>query len=225
MARRVRAKALVGDLSFATSSLFAKLLDGCGQSKSARDTCCVHARFLKTQFSGEVFIQNRLIDVYVRCRCPDDACRVFNRMPEKNTFVWNAVLGASIRFGFLDEAEKMFGSMPEPDQCSWDSMLSGYVQHERFEEALQCFNKMHRENYVLNEYSFGSALSAGAGLKDMDLSRQIQALISKAECLSNVHMGSALVNMYSKHGNVACAQRAFDEMNSRSFLEQLDYML
>ncbi|KAL3728974.1 hypothetical protein ACJRO7_033549 [Eucalyptus globulus] len=218
MARHARVKALAGDLSFATSTLFAKLLDGCGLSKSARHTRRVHARIIKTPFSAEVFIQNRLIDVYARCGCLDDARRVFDRMPEKNTFTWNAILGGLIRSGSLDEAEKIFGSMPEPDQCSWNSMLSGYAQHERFEEALQRFCKMHRENYVLNEYSFGSALSACAGLADMHMGQQIQALISKSECSSDVHMGSALIDMYSKCGNVACAQRAFDEMSSRNIV-------
>ncbi|KAK3419289.1 hypothetical protein EUGRSUZ_J01321 [Eucalyptus grandis] len=205
MARHARVKALAGDLSFATSTPFAKLLDGCGLSKSARHTRRVHARIIKTPFSAEVFIQNRLIDVYARCGCLDDNCRVFNRMPEKNTFTWNAILGRLIRSGSLDEAEKIFGSMPEPDQCS-------------FEEALQCFGKMHRENYVLNEYSFGSALSACAGLADVHLGQQIQALISKSECPSDVHMGSALIDMYSKCGNVAYAQRAFDEMSSRNIV-------
>ncbi|KAI6691856.1 hypothetical protein NL676_019566 [Syzygium grande] len=218
MARHARVKALAGDLSFATSSPFAKLLDGCGQSRSARDARRVHARIIKTRFSAEVFIQNRLIDVYARCGCLDDARRVFDRMPEKNTFTWNAILGGLIRLGSLDEAEKVFGSMLEPDQCSWNSMLSGYAQHERFEEALRCFGKMHKENYVLNEYSFGSALSACAGLADIDLGQQIQALVSKSECLSDVYMGSALIDMYSKCRNVACAQRAFDEMSLRNIV-------
>ncbi|KAL3728972.1 hypothetical protein ACJRO7_033547 [Eucalyptus globulus] len=218
MARHARVKALAGGLSFATSTPFAKLLDGCSLSKSARDTRRVHARIIKTPFSAEVFIQNRLIDVYARCGCLDDARRMFDRMPEKNTFTWNAILGGLIRSGSVNEAEKLFGLMPEPDQCSWNSMLSGYAQHERFEEALQCFGKMHRENYMLNEYSFGSALSACAGLADVHLGQQIQALISKSECSSDVHMGSALIDMYSKCGNVACAQRAFDEMSSRNIV-------
>ncbi|KAK3419284.1 hypothetical protein EUGRSUZ_J01312 [Eucalyptus grandis] len=191
MARHARVKALAGDLSFA------KLLDGCGLSKSARHPRRVHARIIKTPFSAEVFIQNRLIDVYARCGCPDDARRVFDRMPEKNTFTWNAILGGLIRSGSLDEAEKIFRSMPEPDQCLWNSMLSGYAQHKRFKEALQRFGKMHRENYVLNEYSFGSAFSACAGLADMYLGQQIQALILKSKCSSDVHMGSALIDMYS----------------------------
>ncbi|KAL3728979.1 hypothetical protein ACJRO7_033554 [Eucalyptus globulus] len=203
MARHARVTALAGNLSFATSTPFTKLLDGCGLSKSARDTRRVHARIIKTRFSAKVFIQNWLIHVYVRCGCLDDARRVFDRMPEKNTFTWNAILGGLIRSGSLDEAEKIFGSMPEPDQCSWNSMLSGYAQHERFEEALQRFRKMHRENYVLNEYSFGSALRACARLADMHMGQQIQALISKSECSSDVHMGSALIDMYSKCGNVA----------------------
>ncbi|KAK3419294.1 hypothetical protein EUGRSUZ_J01329 [Eucalyptus grandis] len=222
MVRHAQVKALAGYLSFATSSPFAKLLDGCGLSKSARDACRIHARIIRTQFSAEVFIQNRLIDIYVRCGCLDDACRMFDRMPEKNTFTRNAILGGLIRLGSLDEAEKIFGSVLEPHHM------------KDLKKPWRCFGKMHRENYVLNEYSFGSALSACAGLGDMDLGQQIQALMLKSECSSDVRMGSALIDMYSKCGNMACAQpwssnmacaqpwssnmacaqRAFDEMSS-----------
>ncbi|KAL3728983.1 hypothetical protein ACJRO7_033558 [Eucalyptus globulus] len=193
MARHAQVKALAGYLSFATSSPFAKLLDGCGLSMSARDACRIHARIIRTQFSAEVFIQNRLIDVYGRCGCLGDTGRMFDRRPEKNTFTRNAILGGLIRLGSLDEAEKIFGSTPEPDQC--------FMKDSK--KPWRCFGKMHRENYVLNEYSFGSALSACAGLGDMDLGQRIQALMLKSECSSDVRMGSALIDMYSKYGNMA----------------------
>ncbi|GMY12503.1 pentatricopeptide repeat-containing protein At2g13600 [Fagus crenata] len=162
-------KLVVGDLSFLDSSNFAKLLDSCVKSKSVRDTCRIHARIIKTQFSSEVFIQNRLIDVYGKCGCLDDARQVFDRMPEKNTFTWNSIISASTRPGFLDEAVKVFGCMPEQDQCSWNLMVAGFAQHDRFDEALDYFVKMHSEDFVLNEYSFGSALSACSGLMDLKM--------------------------------------------------------
>jgi pentatricopeptide repeat protein len=95
-------------------------------------------------------------------------------------------------------------------------MVSGFAQHDRFDEALEYFSKMHRENFVLNEYSFGSALSACSGLMDLKMGIQIHALVSKSCYSSDVYMGSALIDMYSKCGSVACAQRVFDRMSERN---------
>lgn len=209
MGRCVRLK----NVGFSDSSPFAMLLEACGQARSARDTRRVHAQVIKSPFAAEVFIQNRLIDVYGKCGCLDDSRRMFDKMPQKNTFTWNAILSTLTKFGFIDEAEAVFGSMPVRDQCSWNSMLSGFAQHEMFDEALGCFATMHMEDYVLNEYSFGSALSACAGLVDMSAGEQIHALLSKSPCSSDVFMGSALIDMYSKCGNVESAQSVFDGMS------------
>ncbi|GKV33224.1 hypothetical protein SLEP1_g41754 [Rubroshorea leprosula] len=216
MAKHGLFKQIVGDLSFSDSSLFAKLLDSCVQSKCLLDVRRVHARITKTSFASEIFINNRLVDSYGKCGSLEDARRVFDRMPERNIFSWNSIVTVLSKLGFLNEAARIFGLMPERDQCSWNSMLSGFAQQDRFHEALDYFVKMHEENFVLNEYSFGSGLSACAGSKDLKMGKQIHSLISKSLYFSNVYMGSALVDMYAKCGSVAFARRVFDEMNERN---------
>ncbi|KAK9912838.1 hypothetical protein M0R45_036676 [Rubus argutus] len=211
-------KQVVGDLAFIDSSPFAKLLDSCIRTKSASDARRVHARVIKTQFSSEVFIQNRLIDAYGKCGSLDDARKLFDKMSERNTFSWNSIISALTKLGFIDEAVQTFRLMPEPDQCSWNSMVSGFAQHDHFEEALEYFVNMHGEDFVLNEYSFSSALSSCAGLRELQMGIQIHAFIAKSCYSSDVYMGSALIDMYSKCGSVASAQRVFDWMNVRNIV-------
>ncbi|XP_014492252.1 pentatricopeptide repeat-containing protein At2g13600 [Vigna radiata var. radiata] len=218
MGRHAFVQKVVGDLCFLDSSSFARLLDSCVRSKSGIDVRRIHGRIIKTQFSSEIFIQNRLVDAYRKCGCFDDARKVFVHMPLRNTFSYNAILSVLTKFGKLDEARNVFMSMPEPDQCSWNAMVSGFAQHDRFEEALKFFVDMHSEDFVVNEYSFGSALSACAGLTDFNVGIQIHALISKSRYLLDVYMGSALVDMYSKCGVVISAQKAFDEMVVRNIV-------
>ncbi|EOA30005.1 hypothetical protein CARUB_v10013108mg [Capsella rubella] len=209
---------LAADLSSLTdSSPFAKLLDSCIRTKlSATDVRCVHACILKSGFKNETFIQNRLIDAYGKCGSLDDGRQVFDEMPERNVYTWNSVLTALTKLGFLDEADSLFWLVPERDQCTWNSMVSGFAQHDRCEEALCYFGMMHKEGFVLNEYSFASGLSACSGLNDMNRGVQIHSLIAKSPCLSDVYIGSALVDMYSKCGDVDDAQRVFDEMGDRN---------
>ncbi|XP_019054868.1 PREDICTED: pentatricopeptide repeat-containing protein At2g13600 [Nelumbo nucifera] len=218
MARYGSFRHLVGDLSLPNSTTFAKLLDLCIQSKSLRDGRRVHARVMKTRFASEIFIQNRLIDAYAKCGCIDDAKNLFERMRQKNTFTWNTIISAFTKLGFVDEALNRFRTMPEPDQCSWNSMVSGFAQHDRFEESLEFFINMHSEDFVLNEYSFASALSACSGLMDLKMGSQIHCLMSKSPYISDVYMGSALIDMYSKCGNVVDSQKVFDEMTERNIV-------
>ncbi|KAK1369779.1 Pentatricopeptide repeat-containing protein [Heracleum sosnowskyi] len=207
---------LVGDLSLVTSSPLADLLQQSLQSKSIRHTQQVHARVIKTQFRSEIFIQNRLIDVYGKLRCLDDAHKLFDRMPHKNTFTWNSILCALLNSGHVDQAHKVFGSMPYPDQCSWNSLVSGFAQHERFVESIECVVKMQSAGFALNEYTYGSALSACANLRNVHVGSQIHACIVKSPYALDVYMGSALIDMYSKCGFVDFSRKVFDGMPERN---------
>lgn len=154
--------------------------------------------------------------MYGKCGYLKYARKLFDKMPTKNAFSYNSIIGALTMSGSIDEAERAFTSMPEPDQCSWNLMVSGFAQLEVFDGSLEYFVKMHDENFMLNEYSYGSALSACAGLRDLVMGSQIHASLAKSRFVSDVYMGSALIDMYAKCGNVDCAQKAFDGMTERN---------
>lgn len=190
----------ISDLALPNSSLFANLLQSCIESSSVGECRKLHARILKTHFSSESFILNRLVDVYAKCGSVDDARKLFDRMTQRNTFSYNAVLTVLMRSGNLEEAAGVFMSIPSPDQCSWSSMVSGFVQHGQFKESLEFFKRMHGRNFYINSYSLSSALSACAALMDLRAGVQTHALISQSPLACHVYMGSALINMYSKCG-------------------------
>ncbi|WOG83924.1 hypothetical protein DCAR_0103102 [Daucus carota subsp. sativus] len=216
MSKNGLSRQLVGDLYLITSSPLANLLQQALESKSLRHTQRVHARIIKTHFRSEIFIQNRLIDIYGKLSCLDDAHKLFVRMPQKNTFSWNSILCALLHSGCVDEAYKLFTSMPYPDQCSWNSLVSGFAQHQRFHESIECVIKMHSAGFALNEYTYGSALSACANLRNVQVGSQIHACILKSPCAFYVFMGSALIDMYSKCGFVDCSRKVFDGMPERN---------
>ncbi|XP_021861760.1 pentatricopeptide repeat-containing protein At2g13600 [Spinacia oleracea] len=216
MARNLLFKQDFETFCFTNSSPFAKLLDWCIKSNSVDHGRCVHARILQSQFASEIFIQNRLVDMYGKCGFVEDARKVFDKMHHRNIFTYNSLLSALTRWGFLDEAADVFLGIPERDQCSWNSMVSGFAQHDRFEEAVEYFAGMHREGFVLNQYSFGSVVSACAGLVDLEMGAQVHGLMLKSPFFKDVYMGSALVDMYAKCGAVECARMVFDGMVERN---------
>ncbi|MFS7976982.1 putative tetratricopeptide-like helical domain superfamily [Helianthus anomalus] len=208
---------MVNFLYLSNSSHLATLLELCLKSKpSFKHTQCIHAQIIKSRFCSETFILNRLVDVYGKSGSVDDAHKVFDEIPERNIFSWNAVLSTLTNVGLLDEANRVFGSMPVTDQCSWNSMVSGFAQHDRFSDSIEFFVRMHAQDFVLNQYSYGSALSSCAGLRNMRIGTQIHASVLKSPYEGDVYMGSALIDMYSKCGNVGCAQKVFNRMNQRN---------
>ncbi|XP_073148923.1 pentatricopeptide repeat-containing protein At2g13600 isoform X1 [Henckelia pumila] len=214
-------RALFSDTKFSnlySSSPLAKLLDSCINTKSFHEARVIHACIIKSHFSEEVFINNRLIDVYGKCGCFSYARKLFDNMPTRNTFSCNSMIGALMISGLFDVAERLFCLTPKPDQCSWNLMVSSFAQLEMFDKSLEYFVKMHKENFVLNEFSYGSGLSACAGLRDSIFGAQIHASIAKSRFTSDVYMGSALIDMYAKCGDVDCAQRAFDVMVERNIV-------
>uniref|UniRef100_A0A7N0UGJ7 Uncharacterized protein n=1 Tax=Kalanchoe fedtschenkoi TaxID=63787 RepID=A0A7N0UGJ7_KALFE len=217
MARNELSKHLSADLLFLpNSSLLAKLLDSCVISKSLRHARRVHARIIMSRFSSETFIHNRLIDVYAKCHSLEGARLVFDRMPHRNTFTWNAFLCALTKAGFVYEARDAFGSMPDPDKCSWNLMISGSAQNGYYQDALRYFMQMHNKGFELNEFSFASALNSCAGLMDLKPGIQIHGLMSKIGYAADVYAGSALLDLYSKCGNVESARTFFDGMTVRN---------
>ncbi|KAJ6419330.1 hypothetical protein OIU84_029440 [Salix udensis] len=200
MARHGLVKQIVGsagggDVFFTDSSPFAKLLDLCVKFRSSRDARSVHGRIIQTPFCKEVFIQNRLVDVYGKCGYLDYARKVFDRMSERNVYSYNSIISTLMRWSFVDEGAWLFSLMPEKDQCSWNSMIAGFAQHERFEEALDCF-------------SFKEGV-------------QIHARVMKSEKFRNdLILGNALVDMYAKCGRVNEARCVFDRMPVRNAVSE-----
>ncbi|KAI3677537.1 hypothetical protein L6452_36802 [Arctium lappa] len=209
---------IVNDLHLLNSSPLADLLNLCLKSKSpSKQTQRIHARIIKSRFCSETFILNRLIDVYGKSDFVDDAYKVFDQMLERNIFSWNAVLSTLTNAGLLDEANHIFESMPVTDQCSWNSMVSGFAQRDRFDESVEFFVRMHAQDFVLNQYSYGSALSSCAGSRNMKMGTQIHASLSKSPRIvearwifdtmpiKNIITETSIISGYAKSANVETA--------------------
>ncbi|KAL4304513.1 hypothetical protein GQ457_10G006710 [Hibiscus cannabinus] len=160
----------------------------------------------------------KLLDFYIESNSLIDLCRLHVRIIKSNfaseTFVLVGLIDAYEKCGSLEDSRKL--GYVDDDQCSWNSIIYGFAQQDRFNEAFHYFVRKHGKDFVLNEYSFGGALSACSELIDVILDAQIHVLISKTRFFSNIYIGLALVDMYGKCGNASCGQRAFRDMSERN---------
>ncbi|OIT37300.1 PREDICTED: pentatricopeptide repeat-containing protein At4g14850 [Nicotiana attenuata] len=115
-------------------------------------------------------------------------------------------------------SELVFDEINERNGVSWCTMLAVYEQNDIWEKAFMVFLKARKEDIKPTEFMISSALSACAGMAVLELGRSIHGLAVKACIESNIFVGSALVDMYGKCGNIEDCESAFYEMPERNLI-------
>ncbi|KAK9027329.1 hypothetical protein V6N11_067167 [Hibiscus sabdariffa] len=163
-------------------------------------------------------LSNALMDMYVKCGSLERAQRVFDNMEKKTIVSCTTMIVGYTRFGLLDAARKLFDEMPEKDAVPWNAIIGGYVQAKRSKEALALFHEMQDSGIDPDEVTMVYCLSACSQLGALDVGIWIHHYIEKHRLHLNVVLGTALIDMYAKCGNITKALWVFHEMPSRNSL-------
>eukprot|EP01018_Ginkgo_biloba_P031907 Gb_25356 [translate_table: standard] len=199
---------------------FTSALTACANLTVRKNGKEIHEEIIRSGFQSNVFVGNALVDMYGKCRSLEDARRVFDRMPESNVVSWNAMISVYAQNGHVDEAWKLFQKMPERDVVSWNSVIAGYAQNGHEEEAFTIFYQMLRTGVQPNEFTFAIVLPLCANLEDVGFGKELHEEIVRRGFLSDVYVGSALVDMYSKCGSIENAHRVFGKMSERNVVSR-----
>ncbi|KAF2569829.1 hypothetical protein F2Q68_00024454 [Brassica cretica] len=154
---------------------------------------------------------NAMITGYAHNNRIEEADQLFQVMPERDFASWNTMITGFIRNGEVNRACSLFERMPEKNVISWTTMITGYVQVKENEDALKVFSNMLRDGCVKpNVGTYVSVLSACSDMAGLVEGRQIHQLVSKSVHQKNEIVTSALINMYSKCGELVAARKIFD---------------
>lgn len=190
----------------------------CAQLEDLELGCKFH-RYIRDQgLNMGVRLANALLDMYVKCGDLEKAEELFERMEEKTVVTWTTMVVGYAKLGCLDIARRLFDAMPEKDVVPWNAMLSAYVQAQHGKEALSLFHEMQAMEVKPDEVTMVSCLSACAQIGALDVGIWIHRYIEKHNLSMNVVLGTALVDMYAKCGNIAKALQVFREVPGRNAL-------
>lgn len=175
----------------------------------------LHSQAIKFGFDSDLYVRTGLVDIYARGGDVASAQQLFDTMPEKSLVSLTAMITCYSKHGEIDRARLLFDGMMERDNVCWNVMIDGYTQHGRPNEALELFRQMLSAKVKPNEVTVLSLLSACGQLGALESGRWLHSYIDNNGIQLNVHVGTALVDMYSKCGSLDDARLVFDKINNK----------
>eukprot|EP01018_Ginkgo_biloba_P022611 Gb_35108 [translate_table: standard] len=134
---------------------------------------------------------------------------------ESDVFVGSGLIDMYSKCGSAKDAHNVFGNMSERNVISWNVMIAGYSQNGYGEQALKLFWQMQEVGIKPNQFVFSSVIGVCSSLALMEQGKQVHAQVVKTGFESSIFVGSALIDIYAKYGNIEDAHIVLDKMPLR----------
>ena len=125
----------------------------------------------------------------------------------------NKLIDAYLKCGSVVYARKVFDEVPHRHIVAWNSMIASYIRNGRSKEAIEIYQRMIPDGILPDAFTFSSVFKA---FSDLRLVHEGQRAHGQSVVLgvgvSNVFVGSALVDMYAKFGKMRDARLVSDQV-------------
>ncbi|TXG55682.1 hypothetical protein EZV62_020938 [Acer yangbiense] len=194
------------------------VLKACGSLLALREGREVHGQVLKLGLSSNRSIRLKLMEFYCKCGEFKDAIQVFDEMPDCDVVASTVVITCYFDHGLVERAIDLFNRVKTKDTVCWTAMIDGLVRNGEMSRALDVFREMQWENVRPNEVTIVCVLSACSQMGALELGRWVHSYVGKYRIELNHFVGGALINMYSRCGDIDEARRVFEVMKERNVI-------
>ncbi|CAN6439868.1 unnamed protein product [Victoria cruziana] len=127
-----------------------------------------------------------------------------------NVYVDTAILDMYMKCDSLEDAFNVFDRMSERNVVSWNAMINGYVQVGELQGAIKMFKKMKHAGISIDNFTISILLRICAEMGCLIQGTSIHAHVIKYGFQNSSHVGTLMMDMYRKCGNVEGASQVFD---------------
>ncbi|KAL5986056.1 hypothetical protein ACLOJK_028046 [Asimina triloba] len=176
----------------------------------------MHSLVIKSGLDGYVSIGSALVSLYCKCGILEDAYRVFDHMPVRNTVSWTALITGLAQTLNIQACLELFIQMKrlslQPNDFTFASLLSAYavagsLRHGRTAHCMVI--QMGFDSYVHVE---NALVSMYAKCGSMDEAFFVFQRIPKKDLIS----WNSVITGYAQHGLAVQALDLFHEMESKT---------
>uniref|UniRef100_A0A0D9X7B4 DYW domain-containing protein n=1 Tax=Leersia perrieri TaxID=77586 RepID=A0A0D9X7B4_9ORYZ len=174
----------------------------------------------------DIFSWNSMIAGYAQAGYCGKAYELFCKMENydvrRNVITWNTMISGYIRNGDDERAFELFQMMEsygvKRDTATWNILIAGSVHNGYYDRAFRIFRQMQsllmRPDYI----TILSIIPAFANLIASWKVREIHACVFHHNLELDGKIANALINAYSKSGDLASACAVFDMHPSRNII-------
>lgn len=208
----------------ADSFTLGSLLAACADMALLRRGKEVHAQAIVRGLHLNTFVGGALIEMYSKCEDLESARMAFDEVTVRDTATWNVLISGYACCNQIENIQSLIQMMKadgfEPNVYTWNGILSGHVENGHHELALRLFADMQTSNMRPDIYAVGIILPACARLATISRGKQVHAHSIRRGYESDIHIGAALVDMYSKSGSIKHAMQAYKRISHPNLVSQ-----
>ncbi|XWS09755.1 hypothetical protein CRYUN_Cryun39dG0016500 [Craigia yunnanensis] len=165
--------------------LYSKILHDCALKGSLSLAKVIHGKIIENGFEPDLHLWNSLVNVYAKCGSFGYACKVLDRIPER-------------------------------DVVSWTALFSGLVNEGYGSDVLGLYCFMKKDGILPNGHCLVTALKACSLSLELFFGTLLHGEGVKVGVLLDVFVGSSLVDLYAKCGEMKLAERVFVYMDKKN---------
>ncbi|RWR78502.1 pentatricopeptide repeat-containing protein [Cinnamomum micranthum f. kanehirae] len=152
----------------------------------------------------------------LECKCIHSV--IIRRGFDINELVLNSLLDAYAKCNLVELAWKLFDSTKERDLFSWSAMIGGFAHCGRPDEAMALYQEMKMAQQKPNSVTMLSLLEACSISADLERLKWAHCMAIRNGMMSEVAVGTAILETYAKCGEVDESRRVFNEMPERNIV-------
>lgn len=117
--------------------------------------------------------------------------------------------------GEIDSASYIFDSATEPSSLLYNAMIRALTLYGITKRTIEIFFQMHSLGFRGDNFTFPFVFKSCADLSDVWCGKCFHSLILRSGFVFDMYVGTSLVDMYVKCGDLIDARKLFDEMPVR----------
>ncbi|CAI9114551.1 OLC1v1015303C1 [Oldenlandia corymbosa var. corymbosa] len=196
---------------------FSLLFELCSKSKNYGDAKKIHDYFLRSSCRSDLLLNNKVLDMYVKCGSMTDARRVFDHMPDRNLDSWNLMISGYGFNGLGDDGLALYDQMRKlglrPNGVTFLAVLDACASVDAIDEGFLHFESMKTEYRMepgIEHYLGLLGLLAKCG----HLAEAEEFVAKKLPFEPTTDFWEALMNYARMHGDIDLEDRAEELMIS-----------
>ena len=130
-------------------------------------------------------------------------------------FLGSKLLNCYAKFGLLAESRWVFDRIINNNLSLWNSILVGYFRSGHYGEVLRQYSNLRQRKIGLDTWAITFSLKGCIELGTLEFGRGVHVDAFKFGFTADRFVGSSLIGLYSKHGDIEDASKAFDEITDK----------